>query len=205
MPRDSLSSNAHDASGFEKRVRVFPMAQGIDVRDNDRLRVASTALCSTIGRNVMPEQMSGRGSASLLSRPTPPVHRLGGEPKVMLVEDHEDTREFMQVLFENAGFLVTDRQYGIDAVDTIMRTRPDVVLLNGYLRGEDGWSICRKLRNAEDLGIRDTPVIFIATARGDGETKAFAAGCDVFVLKPFDVDELVEAVTALIARRCTVH
>jgi DNA-binding response OmpR family regulator len=153
----------------------------------------------------MPEQISGGGPTSPLSGPTSRVHRLGGEPTVMLVEDHEDTREFMRVLFEAAGFLVTDRQHGTGAIDAVMRTRPDAVVLNGYLRGEDGWSICRRLRNAEDLSVRDTPVIFIATARGDGEAQAFAAGCDVFVLKPFDVDELVAAVTTLIARRRTVH
>jgi DNA-binding response OmpR family regulator len=180
------------------------MAQGIGVRDNDRHAATSTALCLNDRTSVMPE-MSGRGSASLLARPTPAAHRLGGEPTVMLVEDHEDTREFMRVLFEAAGFLVTDRQHGTGAVDAIMRTRPDAVVLNGYLRGEDGWSICQKVRNAEDVLVRDTPVIFIATARGDGETKAFAAGCDVFVLKPFDVDKLVAEVTALIARRRTVH
>jgi DNA-binding response OmpR family regulator len=160
---------------------------------------------STLGRSAMPEQMSGRGSASLLARPTPTAHRVDGEPTVMLLEDHEDTREFMQVLFETSGFLVTDRQYGVGAIDAIMGTQPDAIVLNGYLRGEDGWSICRKLRNVEDLLVRDTPVIFISTARGDGETKAFAAGCDVFVLKPVNVDELVATVTALIARRRTIH
>jgi DNA-binding response OmpR family regulator len=153
----------------------------------------------------MPQQMSDRGFASPLTSPTDPARRLGDEPTVMLVEDHEDTREFMRVLFEAAGFLVTDRQYGVGAIDAIMCARPDAVVLNGYLRGEDGWSICRKLRHAEDLVVRDTPVIFIATARGEGETQAFAAGCDVFVLKPFNVDELVAAVSALIARRRTVH
>jgi DNA-binding response OmpR family regulator len=153
----------------------------------------------------MPEQMSGRGCASLLACPAPSAHRADGEPIVMLLEDHEDTREFMRVLFETSGFLVTDRQSGSGAIDDIMHTRPDAVVLNGYLRGEDGWSICRKLRDAEDLLVRDTPVIFISTARGDGEAKARAAGCDVFVLKPVDVDELVAMVSALIARRRTIH
>lgn len=153
----------------------------------------------------MPDQMSSRDFTSPLSSPTPPVHRLDNEPTVLLVEDHEDTRAFMRVLFEAAGFLVTDRQHGAGAIDAIVRTRPDAVVLNGYLRGEDGWSICRKIRDAEDLLVRDTPVIFIATARGDSETRALAAGCDVFVLKPFDVDELVAAVIALVARRRIVH
>ena len=104
-----------------REVRVFPMAEGIGVRDNDRHAHTSTALCLNERTSVMPQQMSGRGSASLLARPTAAAHRLGGEPTVMLVEDHEDTREFMRVLFEAAGFLVTDRRYGTGAIDAIMR------------------------------------------------------------------------------------
>jgi DNA-binding response OmpR family regulator len=101
--------------------------------------------------------------------------------------------------------VVTDCTDGTGTFEAITRTRPDAVILNGRLRGEDGWSICRRLRDAEDPTIRDMPVIFVSTARGDAETKAFAAGCDVFVLKPFDVDELVGSVTTLITRRRTVH
>jgi CheY-like chemotaxis protein len=142
---------------------------------------------------------STKGTAEL------PYAGLGAEPTVLLVEDHDDTREFMRVLFETAGFVVTDRQSGTGAVDAIVRTRPDAVILNGFLRGEDGWSICHKLRHAEDPTICDTPVIFISTARGNDETRAFTAGCDVFVLKPFDVDKLLASVTGLIVRRRTIH
>jgi DNA-binding response OmpR family regulator len=133
-----------------------------------------------------------------------PFWGIGGEPMVMVVEDHEDTRECMRLLFETEGFLVTERQDGRSTFDAIVQTRPDAVILNGRLCGEDGWSICRRLRAAEDATIRDTPVIFVSTARGDGESKAFSAGCDVFVVKPFDIGELVVSVTALIAQRRAV-
>jgi two-component system, cell cycle response regulator DivK len=156
----------------------------------------------------MPEQLSVRRSPTPLANGTAQARSLwgiGDDPVVMLVEDHEDTREMLRELFETAGFVVTDRQNGTGTIDAVTQTRPDAVILNGWLRGEDGWSICRRLRDAEDPIIRDTPVIFVSTSRGEGETKAFAAGCDMFVLKPFDLCELLASVTALIARRRTVH
>jgi DNA-binding response OmpR family regulator len=154
------------------------------------------------------EQMSERRSPDQLVEDTAQARSrwgIGSEPIVMLVEEHDDTREFMRVLFEAAGFCVTDHQDGAGTFDAIMRTRPDAVVLNGYLRGEDGWSICRRLRHADDPTVRDTPVIFVSTFRGEREAQAFAAGCDMFVLKPFDVGRLLASVTALIARRRTVH
>lgn len=54
-----------------REVRVLPMAQGIGVRDNDRLADLSRALCINDRTEVMPEQMSGRDSASLLTSPAP--------------------------------------------------------------------------------------------------------------------------------------
>jgi CheY-like chemotaxis protein len=184
------------------------MARGIGDRDNYGQATRQPRLAAIDVSRAMSNQKSVRRSSSPLAPGTAEassVWSVGAVTTVMLVEDHDDTRAFLKVLLESAGFHVIERHEGTGTVDAVTQTRPDAVLLNGRLRGEDGWSICRRIRQAEDPIIRDTPVVFIATVRGDGETRAFAAGCDMFVLKPFEVRDLVTSVTALIARRRTVH
>jgi CheY-like chemotaxis protein len=124
---------------------------------------------------------------------------------ILLVEEHGDSRELMRVLFEAGGFEVSECDGGDRALDTIVSLRPDVVILNGYMRGEDGWSVCRRLRACGDWSVSDTPVIFVSTSRGAGELNAFAAGCDVFLLKPVDISHLLGTAAKLVARRRTLH
>jgi two-component system cell cycle response regulator DivK len=71
---------------------------------------------------------------------------------------------------------------------------PELVLLDLDLSGEDGLALCRRLRAA--LGPRRVPVVAVSGfgARDDARERARSAGCDGYLVKPFDLDELLAAV-----------
>jgi DNA-binding response OmpR family regulator len=119
----------------------------------------------------------------------------------MVVEDDEDTRALLRVLFETAGFRVAECVEGDQVLPTIAALRPDLVVINGRLPGEDGWSVCHRLRRAED-GIKHTPVIFVSAGlSSSSEARAFEAGCNLFFPKPYNIYKLLLAVRELLDSR----
>jgi CheY-like chemotaxis protein len=126
---------------------------------------------------------------------------MGKLPLVLLIEDHDDTRELLRMLFEADGCAVAECADGSQALAEIAARRPDLIMLDGRLGGEDGWSVCQRLRSSAD-GLRHIPVIFTsAVVTPDSVARAFAAGCNLFFPKPFDIGALLFAAKELLAVR----
>lgn len=113
--------------------------------------------------------------------------------RVLLVEDHEDTRELFATYLSSAGYTVETAITGLQAVDMALARPPDAVVL-------DGWALARHLR-ANEATKHAVIVACSARAFPDDEQKAKAAGCDAFVAKPCPPSELVAAVEQSIKSR----
>jgi DNA-binding response OmpR family regulator len=115
---------------------------------------------------------------------------------VVLVEDDEDIRRLVRNLLEREGFAVevADSAAALDQI--LARKRPDLVVLDLMLPGEDGLSICRRLRT------RDSVPILMLTAKSDPVDRVVGLemGADDYVTKPFDPRELLARVRALLRR-----
>ena len=116
---------------------------------------------------------------------------------IVLVEDDEDIRRLVRNLLAREGFAVevADTAAALDQV--LARKRPDLVILDLMLPGEDGLSICRKLRSS-DAGV---PILML-TAKSDPVDRVVGleVGADDYVTKPFDPRELLARVRALLRR-----
>jgi two-component system, cell cycle response regulator DivK len=117
-------------------------------------------------------------------------------PVVLLVEDHEDTRqmyaEFLQATFEIHG--VADAQAALRAANA---HPPDIVVTDLSLPGMDGVELTRRLRNDPALGA--PPVICLSGfAVASHEARARAAGCARVIQKPCMPDALGEAIAAVL-------
>jgi two-component system, OmpR family, response regulator len=115
---------------------------------------------------------------------------------IVLVEDDEDIRRLVRDLLVREGFAV-DVADTSDALDQVLaRKRPDLVILDLMLPGEDGLSICRKLRS------RGSVPILMLTAKSDPVDRVVGleVGADDYVTKPFDPRELLARVRALLRR-----
>jgi len=118
---------------------------------------------------------------------------------VLVVEDHDDTRELEIFALLDAGALVEGVASVADALRLIAVAVPDVVVIDLDLPDEDGYTL---LRNIWQLAAAKRVGTIAATAYAQerDRSRALTAGFDVFLTKPFAPDLLVATVTALAAR-----
>jgi two-component system OmpR family response regulator len=120
--------------------------------------------------------------------------------RLLVVDDDEYVRHFLASALRFAGFVVDVCGDGRAALDRATETKPELILLDVMMPDLDGVEVCRRLR-ASGVG---TPVIFV-TARDAPEDKVagLTQGGDDYVTKPFDLDELVARVDAVLKRTTT--
>jgi two-component system, cell cycle response regulator DivK len=106
-------------------------------------------------------------------------------PVVLIVEDHEDTRFMLRMILEHEGYGTLEVADGLEAVELASREHPDLIMMDGNLPGLDGLSTTRRMREQEHL--REVPIIALSGHAGqEFQAKAYAAGCDACITKPFD-------------------
>ena len=116
------------------------------------------------------------------------------QKKILVVDDEPDILEFLQIIFEEAGYLVATTEKG-DYLDKFKSNPlPDLVLLDMLLSGKDGREIVKQLKSQAKT--RHIPVIMFS-AHPSAQKTALAAGADDFVEKPFDIDTLLDKVQRL--------
>jgi putative two-component system response regulator len=116
--------------------------------------------------------------------------------RILVVDDHEVVRTFLQRLLKNEGYavdLAADRTAALTAVSS---QQPDVILLDVDLPGMDGFDVCRRLR--QEAATRLTPIVFItALSAREQRMQGLACGADDFLSKPLDTQELLVRVRSL--------
>jgi two-component system cell cycle response regulator DivK len=110
-------------------------------------------------------------------------------PVVMVVEDFEDNRFMMRRLLEMSGYRVLEAINGEEAVELAHRERPQLILMDLSLPQLDGLAATRRIRQHADL--REVPIVAVsAHDTADFHADALAAGCNDYVTKPIDFDQL---------------
>ena len=117
-------------------------------------------------------------------------------PRVLLVDDDDDSRELCAEYLGVAGFEVLQAGNGAEAVETATRRRPDLVVMDLEMPVMGGLEAIQGLR--DDTRTRAIPII-VLSANGDiDHAKAERAGCDSCLVKPCDPDELEGIIRALL-------
>ena len=119
------------------------------------------------------------------SCPTPAILR----PTILVVEDHDDTREMLCILIAQWGFRAVEACNGLEAVEVASRERPQLILMDGRLPLLDGLDATRRIR---ENALLDNVRIVALNGSGspDFHYDALAAGCDDTIEKPFDIESL---------------
>ena len=118
---------------------------------------------------------------------------------IMVVEDFEDNRFMMRRLLEMSGYRVVEAVNGEQAVEVAKSERPHLILMDLSLPILDGLAATRRIRQHEEL--RRVPIIAVsAHDTSDFHADALAAGCNDYVTKPIDFEQLETLLSRLLAR-----
>ncbi|WP_156690647.1 response regulator transcription factor [Mycobacterium sp. Marseille-P9652] len=131
----------------------------------------------------------------------PRVRRAGqfsaGAPRVLVVEDSETLREMVCEALADAGYHADARVDGDRLEDALDGLRPDLVVLDVMLPGRDGFALIDVIRDSGDVGI----VLITARDALQDRLRGLDGGADDYVVKPFELAELVSRVGAVLRRR----
>jgi CheY-like chemotaxis protein len=109
--------------------------------------------------------------------------------KILIVEDVDLNRDLVVQLLEDQ-YQVVEAINGKEGFEVAEIERPDLILMDLSLPVMDGWEATRRLKAHDEL--RSIPIIALtAHAMKGDEEKAWAAGCDDYIVKPLDEDELL--------------
>lgn len=117
--------------------------------------------------------------------------------KIMIVDDDPNIRELVIALLQNNGFETCQAADGREALQKIINDNPDLAIIDIMMPNMDGFELCRHLRRYYE----DMPVLML-TAKGElaSKVRCFGLGADDYLTKPFEGDELVARVQALLRR-----
>jgi two-component system cell cycle response regulator DivK len=115
--------------------------------------------------------------------------------RVLVIEDHEENRRILRLLLASAGCEVIEAETGEDGVTLAETARPDLILMDIQLPGLDGYEATRRIK--ANPALRHIPIIVVTSyALSGDDVKAFEAGCDGYVTKPFVPRELLAKIRA---------
>jgi len=118
---------------------------------------------------------------------------MGKAPSIILIEDEEQQREVLQMVFESHGYVTRIAASAEEALRQLDEGAPDVIVSDVKLPGIDGFTLCENLRTR--AGFETIPFVFIT---GYNDPKAIervkTLGSVGYVTKPYDIDTLIDVV-----------
>ena len=121
--------------------------------------------------------------------------------RVLIVDDNPDIREVLGTYAAKEGFEPITAKDGFEALDLFRKTSPAVILLDVMMPGMDGYRVCERIRSESDV-----PIILI-TAKGEDYERVMGMdiGADDYFVKPFNANEVMARVRAVLRRMARVE
>ncbi len=119
--------------------------------------------------------------------------------EILIVDDDRDVAQTIKLALQRRGFGAQAAYSGLEAIRMLAHYHPSLIILDVSMPGIDGFEVCRRIRNTPKIA--DLPVIFL-TARGQDQDRidGFRAGADDYLSKPFNLEELLLRVNAVLRR-----
>lgn len=119
------------------------------------------------------------------------------QKKLLVVDDDDEIRELLEFDLAHSGYIVDTACDGLDGLNKAVNNHYDLVLLDVMMPKMNGFDVCKNLRKAKP----NIPVLLL-TAKGtiNDKTQGFDCGADDYLVKPFDIQEVLLRVKALMRR-----
>lgn len=120
--------------------------------------------------------------------------------KILIADDEPNIVISLEYLMKREGYTVLVARDGQEALDTIARERPDLVLLDVMMPQKSGFEVCQAVRASEEL---QATKILMLTAKGRDTdlAKGLALGADAYMTKPFSTRELVQKIAEMLGQQ----
>ena len=120
-------------------------------------------------------------------------------PRILIVDDDKDLLDVVESLLIQKGFDVKTTTNWEDGADAINSFHPQIILLDVFLSGIDGLEICKKVKATPETA--HIPIIIFSGYPRVAETVIYEYGADDFITKPFEVNDLVSKIHAVLNKR----
>lgn len=117
--------------------------------------------------------------------------------KILIADDEEVILKLIAATFEHEDYEIHLANDGSNVLDIAKEIKPDMVILDIMMPGKSGFEVCEELKQNQET--RDTYVLFL-TAQGSkiAQQTAKLKGCDAFVTKPFEPEDLLNKVKEIL-------
>ena len=120
------------------------------------------------------------------------------KPNILCIEDHSDNMMLIKRILQPASYNLLEAETGHQGLTIAENQDLDVILLDINLPDIDGYEVARRLRASSRVSLARTPIIALTAnaMKGDAQ-KALQAGCDFYLSKPINIQELIDKVESL--------
>ena len=119
------------------------------------------------------------------------------EKRILIVDDDDEIRELLEFDIAQSGYFVDSARDGLEGLNKALNNTYDLILLDVMMPKMNGFDVCKNIRQAK-LSI---PILML-TAKGtiDDKTEGFDCGADDYLVKPFDIQEVLLRIRVLLRR-----
>lgn len=122
---------------------------------------------------------------------------------ILYVEDNPDNRLLVRRILQAENYKMLEATNAVEAIDLLETTIPDLILMDINMPEMDGYTLTAKIRAMPGLGRVPILAVTANVMRGDKE-KTLEAGCDGYIQKPLDIDQLTREIEKFLKRRANV-
>ena len=124
------------------------------------------------------------------------------KPNILYIEDHPDNMTLVKRIFRPDGYNLIEARSGLQGVSIAENQDIDLVLLDINLPDIDGYEVVRRLRTSAKTELAQTPIVAVTAnaMRGDAK-KVIEAGCNVYMSKPINIQDLMDTVEKLLKKK----
>lgn len=119
------------------------------------------------------------------------------QKKILIVDDDDEIRELLEFDVAQSGYFVDTAKDGLEGLNKALNNSYDIILLDVMMPKMNGFDVCKNIRNAKI----NIPILLL-TAKGtiEDKTEGFDCGADDYLVKPFDIQEVLLRIRVLLRR-----
>ncbi|MEO8819962.1 MAG: response regulator [Ginsengibacter sp.] len=117
--------------------------------------------------------------------------------KILILDDDQDLLNVVKSMLKKKGFEVLAFADWRKAWENIKKTKPNLILLDVFLKGFDGLDVCKKIKAT--FSTRNIPVIMVSSFPNIADTAIYEYGADEFIAKPFEVNEMMRKINSVLS------